>query len=119
MDKIKKYQRTIIDFLEAQAPHKPANMPAVESYVIADEVRNHFQLLQLGWQDETYIFTVVFHLDIIDGKVWLQQNITEHEVVDYLMEHGIPSSDIVLGLQPPYVRQLIAMQALETEQVVA
>lgn len=53
-----------------------------------------------------YVFTVVFHFDIRDGKVWFQRNITEHEVVDTLKEHGIASEDIVLGFRPEYVRQL-------------
>ena len=105
MDKITKYQEIIIDFLEQHAPNKPANMPNLDSFVIADREKNHFQLLQLGWEKNQYNFTVIFHLDIINEKVWLQQNITEHTVVDYLIEKGIPKEDIVLGLQPPNVRK--------------
>jgi hypothetical protein len=104
MDKVAHYQRLILDFLSEQSKHKPINLPNVSNHVIADKENNHFQLLQIGWQEAEYIFTVVFHLDIIDGKIWLQQNITEHEVVDYLMERNVPKEDIVLGLQPPYVR---------------
>lgn len=104
MDKVKKYQEILIAYLEEYAKIKPANQPDIDSYVIIDRVNNHFQLLQLGWQGNQYVFTVVFHFDIKDGKVWFQRNITEREVVDVLMEKGIPKEDIVLGFRPPYVR---------------
>lgn len=104
MDKIKLYQNILIEYLEEKAKIKPANQPDIESYVIADRQNNHFQLLQLGWQGTRYVFTVVFHFDIKNGKIWFQRNITEHEVVDVLMEKGVPKEDIVLGFRPPYVR---------------
>ena len=104
MDNIKKYQDIIVDFLREQAKIIPANLPDIESCVIADRENNHFQLLQTGWQDSRFIFTVVFHFDIKDGKVWFQRNITEQEVVDVFQEKGIPREDIVLGFKPPYAR---------------
>lgn len=104
MDKIEKYQGIIIEFLEEYAKIKPANQPAVENYVIADREHNHFQLLRIGWQGPQYVFSVVFHFEIKGGKVWFQRNTTELEVVDVLMEKGIPREDIVLGFRPPYAR---------------
>lgn len=79
-------------------------MPDIDSYTFIDRENNHFQLLQSGWQDDRFIFTVVFHFDIKEGKIWLQRNITEHEIVDYLMENGVPKEDIVLGFRHPKVR---------------
>ena len=104
MDKIEKYQGIIIEFLEAFAKIKSANQPEVENYVIADREHNHFQLLRIGWQGPRYVFSVVFHFEIKNGKVWFQRNTTEMEVVDVLMEKGIPREDIVLGFRPPYAR---------------
>ncbi len=104
MDKVKQYQDIIIAYLQEYAKIKPANMPDIDSYVIIDRENSHFQLLQSGWQDARYIFTVVFHFDIKDGKVWFQRNITERDVVDVLMEKGIPREDIVLGFRPAYAR---------------
>lgn len=106
MDKLKKYQDILVEYLREQSRTKPANMPDIDSVVIADRENGHFQLLQCGWQGSRYVFTVVFHFDIRDGKVWFQRNITEHEVVDTLKERGIASEDIVLGFRPEYVRQL-------------
>ena len=105
MEKVKKYQKIIIDYLSNYAKKsKLANMPDIENKVIADKERNSFQLLRIGWQENRYVFSVVFHFDIKDEKVWFQRNITERDVVDVLMEKGIPKEDIVLGFRPPYAR---------------
>lgn len=104
MDTVTKYQNIIIEFLEQYATIKPVNQPDVNNYIIADRERNHFQLLRIGWEGSQYIFTVVFHFEIKNGKVWFQRNTTELEVVDVLMEKGVPREDIVLGFRPPYAR---------------
>lgn len=104
MDKIKKYQDIIVDYLSEYAKIQPANQPDIKSYVIADRERNHFQLLRIGWQGAQYVFTVVLHFEIKDGKVWFQRNATERDVVDVLMEQGVAREDIVLGFRPPYAR---------------
>jgi hypothetical protein len=104
MEKLSGYQQIIIDYLNEQAKIIPANLPDIESHVIVDRENNHFQLLQTGWQGPKYVFTVVMHFDIKDGKVWFQRNITEHDAVDVLMERGVAREDIVLGFRPPYAR---------------
>ncbi len=104
MDKVKKYQNIIIDFLKEQAAPTKGMHPDIRREVIIDKTSNNFQLLHVGWKEHHYQFFVAFHFSIINEKVWLQWNRTENEVVDYLQEKGIPKSDIVLGLKPPYVR---------------
>ncbi len=104
MDRLKKYQDILETYLNKYSKIKPANLPDIESYAIIDKENNHFQLLQLGWQGENYIFTVVLHFDIKDGKVWFQRNITDRDVVDELMEMGVEKQDIVLGFRYPKMR---------------
>jgi len=104
MDKVKKYQDILVSYLQEYAKIKPANQPDVDSYVIADRENNHFQLLQTGWQNHRYVFAVVFHFDIRNGKVWFQRNITDKDVVDELMEMGVAREDIVLGFRSPEMR---------------
>lgn len=104
MYKIKQYQDIIIHYLQEYGKVKPANLPDIDSYVIIDRENNHFQLLQVGWQAEDYIFSVVFHFDIKDGKVWFQRNITDRDVVDELMDRGIKKQDLVLGFRYPKMR---------------
>jgi hypothetical protein len=44
------------------------------------------------------------HFDIKDGKIWLQQNLTDQNPAEELIAMGVSRQDIVLGLQPPYKR---------------
>ncbi|MEM6299925.1 MAG: XisI protein [Bacteroidota bacterium] len=105
MDKIKQYQDIIIEFLNEQAAPTLGLDPNIRREVIVDRESNNFQLLHVGWRGREYQFFVAFHLSIINDKIWLQWNRTEHEVVDFLQERGVPKEDIVLGLKPPFVRQ--------------
>jgi|APTNR8051073442_1049403.scaffolds.fasta_scaffold09990_3 hypothetical protein len=105
MDKLKKYQDILVNYLTSFANRsKLANMPEVENRVIVDRDNNSFQMLRIGWHNEHFVFAIVFHFDIKNNKVWFQCNNTELEVVDELMKMGIPKEDIVLGFQPPYAR---------------
>ena len=45
------------------------------------------------------------HIDIKNGKVWIQYNGTEVEIADELVKAGIPEEDIVIGFHSPYKRK--------------
>lgn len=104
MDKITKYQKIIIDYLNEFANFgKPRS--GIEKQVLVDCVNNHFQYVTTGWQDRsTFVYIVGLHLDIKDGKVWIWQNNTDAFVGDDLVERGIPKSDIVLAFHAPQER---------------
>jgi hypothetical protein len=46
------------------------------------------------------------HLDIKNGKIWIQQNTTEVDIAAELLEMGVPKQDIVIGFHTPKMRQL-------------
>jgi hypothetical protein len=46
----------------------------------------------------------VIHIDIKDGKVWLQQNLIDQDPVEELVKMGVAKENIILGLHPPYKR---------------
>ena len=84
----------------------------VKRTILADRENNSFQLLSAGWNGSRYVFGPLFHFDIIDGKIWMQCNNTEWEVVDYLMAQGVDRHDIVLGFIPPQARNLSGFAAV-------
>ncbi len=62
-------------------------------------------LISFGWQnEETYTHLLCFHIEIINGKVWIHENNTEALIADELIEKGIASEDIVLGFIESDVR---------------
>ncbi|TAE94364.1 MAG: XisI protein [Oscillatoriales cyanobacterium] len=76
----------------------------VEVQLICDTERDHYQWMNVGWEHLNRIYRSIIHIDIKDGKIWLQQNLTDQNPAEELVEMGVPREDIVLGLQPPYKR---------------
>ena len=102
--KVKQYQTILSKLLNEY--EKSWNNPREEVKVqaVCDYEGNHFQLMNIGWRGNEYLCYIIFHFDIKDGKVWIQENRTDVLIGQELVERGIPKSDIVLGLQPPEVR---------------
>ena len=100
MDKITKYQRIITELLEEFAAIPPSYPTNLKDEIVVDTQRNHFQLITMGWENGSFVHDTVFHLDIIDGQVWIQQNNSEANLLEELVEKGVSKSDIVIGFHP-------------------
>lgn len=104
MDKLTRYQEYIKTLLTNYASDDVCNK-GVEVQLILDTERNHYQWMNVGWQGLNRIYRCVMHFDIKDGKIWLQQNLTDCNPAEELVIMGVSREDIVLGLQAPYKRQ--------------
>ena len=60
-----------------------------ETQLICDRERDHYQLVSLGWQGHRRFYSVLIHLDIKDGKVWIQRNDTDRLIAQELMALGV------------------------------
>ena len=107
MDKLKKYRTILKEVLKAYAAdeinqkHKPDDM---QMRLIFDTENDHYQALYAGWRNEKQIFSVVFHFDIIDEKIWVQRNISDYDIIEDIEKKGVPKSDIVLAFHAPAMR---------------
>lgn len=100
MDKTITYQTIVSAIILAYQEYlAKAHLHQIDERVkaIMDKEHNAFQLLVAGWKNKKYTFSVLFHLEIIAEKVWIQCNNTEFYLADELMEKGVPKEDIVLG----------------------
>ena len=97
MDKVIKYQNILCDLLQEFGSIKKRLTPDVKSQLIIDKINNHFQLVSVGWHNTQFVYLVAFHFDIVDEKIWIQQNNTDCLIADELVERGVPAHDIVLG----------------------
>jgi hypothetical protein len=79
MAELNEYQRKIQDLLIELANYVTSD-GQVESQLIFDPDRNHYQLVHVGWRNKRRIYDCVVHLDIKDGKIWVQHNGTEFDV---------------------------------------
>jgi hypothetical protein len=62
--------------------------------------------MNVGWDDSIRVHGCLVHIDIIDGKLWIQRDGTEHGIAKELRAAGIPKDQIVLAFKPLEVRPL-------------
>lgn len=103
MAAIKEYRRYIQQLLTEHAKLVWDNR--IQAEIIFDTERDRYQLVYVGWRDSKRVYGVVLHVDIIDGKIWVQQDGTEVGIANKLVELGVSKQDIVLGIDPPKMRQ--------------
>jgi hypothetical protein len=105
MDKLSLYRQYIQELLTQRAKLRSPSDP-VESETIFDTVIDRYQLVNVGWKDSsTRIYGCALHVDIKDGKIWVQHDGTEYAIADQLVALGVPKQDIVLAYHAPHVRQ--------------
>jgi len=104
MAKLEQYRQYIQKLLMKYSGYQSSDED-IEVQLLFDTERDHYQILDIGWDGCDRIYNCVMHLDIKDEKVWIQRNTTDILIAEELVEMGIPREDIVLGLQPPYKRQ--------------
>ncbi|WP_414754253.1 XisI protein [Anabaena sp. CCY 9910] len=103
MDKLEQYRQYIQNILTKHGQYKP-HCEEIENQLIFDTMHDHYQLMRIGWNGLSRVYHAVIHFDIKNEKIWIQQNMTDVDLAQELLEMGVPKEDIVLGLQPPYKR---------------
>lgn len=103
MDRIATYRQIIKDLISRYAQLKPAHGD-IDIKTLFDEANDHYQLFYLGWNDDDRIYGPVLHLNLQNGKVWIQQDGIEGGVAEELVDAGIPRENIVLAFHPLDVR---------------
>ncbi len=104
MDKTTLYRNYIKEIISKHArPSVPGGIE-VEIQNIFDTENDHYQLVHTGWQKKQRDYACIMHLDIKNGKIWIQHDGTEIGVANELAELGVPKEDIVLAYHPPYKR---------------
>ena len=104
MDKIDRYRQVIETTLRGYAS-VPYAYGDIQTRVVIDRLNDHYLLVNVGWRDDLRIHGSIVHIDIIDGKLWIQRDGTEHGIANDLVETGIPKDEIVLGFRSPEMRQ--------------
>lgn len=103
MDTIAQYRQHIKTILSEHARLVWDNR--IKAETIFDTEQDRYQLVYVGWRNSKRVYGVILHLDIIDNKIWIQQDGTEIGIANTLVELGVPKENIVLAFDPPNLRQ--------------
>lgn len=107
MDKKLKYRQIITNLLSeylSQPAGQAAKGDEWEEQILIDTQHDHYQVLHVGWENMNRVYYPIIHLDIKRGKIWVQELMTDRDIVGNLEEQGVPKSDIVLAFHAPYKR---------------
>ncbi|NQE34779.1 XisI protein [Microcoleus asticus] len=106
MDRLEHYRQSIKKLLKQYADSiNKQPEPGVEVELVFDTEKDRYLLLDIGWQEAKRIHHCIFHFDIKDGKIWLQENNTDIEVDEELEEMGISKKELVVGFHHPSMRE--------------
>ena len=103
MDTLESYRNIIQSLLTAYAAI-PIKNGSIDCYTVFDTKQDHYQVMNVGWDGDRRAYGCVLHLDIIEGKIWVQQNMTEMRIAEKIVEQGVSREKIVLGFQHPNMR---------------
>ena len=83
---------------------RQADNQNIDFQPIIDDKGKHFQLIAVGWEGKQRVFNLLFHLDIIGEKIWIQADKMEDSVAEVLVENVVYKKEIVLAYFPDYHR---------------
>jgi XisI protein len=106
MDRVNEYRSIVKQVLdEYYQLYSESEHPNFETFRLCDESQDQYLLMRLGWDGERRVNRNVIHLRLLEGKVWVEEDWTEQGVATDLLAAGVPREAIVLGFQPPHLRE--------------
>ncbi len=74
--------------------------------LVFDRRQDHYLLVEAGWENGYRVYGTLLHIDIKDGKLWIQHDGTEDGVAEELAAAGVPKHSIVLAFRSASRRAL-------------
>lgn len=108
MDKVDKLRSIVQEVLENYTEKVQSNSNTVDTpelQLLMDNKRDHYQVLLIGWENRKRVYAPIFHLDIKNEKIWVQQNVSDFDLVQEIMDRGVSPTEIVLAFQSSLLRQ--------------
>jgi XisI protein len=105
MDTVRHYRRSVEAILTelAKIPYAHGD---IELQTIFDRDNDHYLLMLVGRAGVRRVHGCLVHIDIRDGKLWIQRDGTEHGIARELLESGVPKDHIVLAFRSPEMRKI-------------
>ncbi len=103
MDKLNAYRAHVQEVITRYGSHKSL-LEDDEAQIIFDQEHDHYQLVHAGWHNDRRMYGCIIHMDIRNGKIWIQHDGTETGMANELVALGVPKDDIVLAFHAPYKR---------------
>jgi hypothetical protein len=104
METLEQYRKVVRELIEKHAQLRPA-LGGIEYELNFNEAIDHYALLANGWNGPYRIEGHIIHVDIRNGKIWIQHDGTEEGIAEQLVAAGIPRDKIVLAYKSERMRR--------------
>ncbi|MDX2245642.1 MAG: XisI protein [Bacteroidia bacterium] len=104
MDKLVKYRDYVKEIMRGHATYS-RKLEEFETQLLFDDDMGHYYLMRVGWDGLKRIHACLLHIDLKDGKIWIQRDGVEEGVTKEFLDRGVPKEDIVLAFHAPYKRK--------------
>lgn len=104
MDRLELYRKVIREVLadHARITYAHGNL---RLETVFDAEQDRYLVVVLGRDAGRRVHHCLIHVEIVDGKIWIQADGTEDGVASALVAAGVPKSDIVLGFKSQRLRK--------------
>ena len=72
MDQLERYRAIVRRLIEEYASYKPA-YGDIRTEAVVDRERDHYEVIQVGWNGDRRVHGSIIHIDIRDGKAILDE----------------------------------------------
>jgi XisI protein len=97
--------RQIIESIISEHAKIPFFQADIERQTVFDRSRDHYLLMLVGREGIRRVHGCLVHVDIINGKFWIQRDGTEYGIARELLDAGVPKEHIVLAFRSPEMRR--------------
>ena len=102
MDRIERYRQILRETVNRHARYAPANGD-IKTHALCDASQDEYLVMDIGWNEkQRRIHDVVLHFRLDEsGKIYVENDGTDAEIVRELLSAGIPQEDILLTFRSP------------------
>ena len=98
--------RQLIEKILVEYAKVPYSHGEFRLQTVFDRDQKHYLLMLVGWEGVRRVHGCLVHVDIIDGKFWIQRDGTEYSIAQELLDAGVPKDRIVLAFRSLEKRRL-------------
>ena len=106
MDQLNGY-RELLKTTLTKLTEVPYSFGKINTEVVFDTERDRYMVVDVGWNQDERFYNPLTHVDIIDGKIWVQRDGTEESIPVMLMEKDVPEEHIVMAYRHPSDQKLM------------
>jgi hypothetical protein len=104
MDSVEQYGQLVQNILTDYTVI-PYALGEIRFETVTDCASDRYLLMLVGWEGIRRVHGCLIHVDIIDGKIWIQRDGTERGVARDLIDAGVPRDQIVLAFRVDEARE--------------